>query len=72
MILDEQFRKATPDSRLTWSDPPGHWQIDAEHVRLVVEPRGQTDFWQHTYDGSIAVGDVDSTTHSPVKFATTS
>jgi regulation of enolase protein 1 (concanavalin A-like superfamily) len=50
-ILDERFRSAVLDTRLQWLNPPQRWQADPALPALVVEPEGQTDFWQRTHYG---------------------
>lgn len=50
-ILHEMFRAPAIDSRLGWFNPPTHWRLDPELPALVIEPDGQTDFWQRTHYG---------------------
>lgn len=50
-LLHEDFRGLTLDGRLGWLNPPQRWRLDARGPRLVVEPDGQTDFWQRTHYG---------------------
>jgi regulation of enolase protein 1 (concanavalin A-like superfamily) len=50
-LLHEDFRAAALDSRLAWFNPPKHWRLEARGPGLVVEPDGQTDFWQRTHYG---------------------
>lgn len=51
LFLHEDFRAAALDSRLAWFNPPKRWRLDARGPGLVVEPDGQTDFWQRTHYG---------------------
>lgn len=48
-LLD--FQAATLDTRLEWFNPPKRWRLDSRGPGLVVEPDGQTDFWQRTQYG---------------------
>jgi uncharacterized protein len=47
----EDFRAAGLDARLGWFNPPKRWRLGARGPGLVVEPDGQTDFWQRTHYG---------------------
>ena len=51
LLLHEDFRAAAFDSRLEWFNPPKRWWLDARGPGLVIEPDGQTDFWQRTHYG---------------------
>ena len=53
-ILDEHFRHTPLDARLAWFNPPDRWRCEASPPGLVVEPHGQTDFWQQTHYGFCA------------------
>ena len=50
-LLHEDFRGAALDARLAWFNPPKRWRLDVCGSGLVVEPDGQTDFWQRTHYG---------------------
>lgn len=50
-MLHEDFRAAALDPRLEWLNPPKRWSLDPQGPGLVVEPDGQTDFWQRTHYG---------------------
>ena len=50
-LLHEDFRATALDARLGWLNPPKRWRLDARGSGLVVEPDGQTDFWQRTHYG---------------------
>ena len=47
--LDEQFDGTEFDARLTWHCESPTWAIQAG--RLVVQPKGESDFWQRTHYG---------------------
>jgi regulation of enolase protein 1 (concanavalin A-like superfamily) len=53
-LLHEAFRATALDARLAWFNPPQLWRLDSRGPRLVVEPDGQTDFWQRTHYGFCA------------------
>jgi uncharacterized protein len=50
-ILHDDFRSAALDSRLVWFNPPQRWRLEPHLPALVIEPDGQTDFWQQTHYG---------------------
>ena len=50
-LLHEDFQAAALDARLEWFNPPKRWRLDSHGPGLVVEPDGQTDFWQRTHYG---------------------
>jgi uncharacterized protein len=50
-MIDERFASADLDPRLQWMNPPVVWRVDASRGRLLVEPDGETDFWQRTHYG---------------------
>jgi len=50
-MIDERFASADLDPRLQWMNPPAGWRLDAPRGRLLVEPDGETDFWQRTHYG---------------------
>jgi regulation of enolase protein 1 (concanavalin A-like superfamily) len=50
-ILHEAFQAAAMDPRLEWFNPPQLWRVEPSLPGLVVQPRGQTDFWQRTHYG---------------------
>lgn len=45
-LLREDFQGAALDSRLAWFNPPKRWRLGLPGPGLVVNPDGQTDFWQ--------------------------
>lgn len=47
----DEFRSAALDARLEWFNTPQRWRLDARLPALVMEPDGQTDFWQQTHYG---------------------
>jgi len=49
IILNERFKRAKPDARLRWLNPPPAWSL--ESAGLMVRPAAETDFWQRTHYG---------------------
>ncbi|MCX6620866.1 MAG: DUF1349 domain-containing protein [Acidobacteria bacterium] len=50
-MLDENFDREQLDQRLEWRNPPERWWMDDATSRLMVEPRGRTDYWRKTAYG---------------------
>jgi regulation of enolase protein 1 (concanavalin A-like superfamily) len=50
-LLHEAFRTSAVDARLGWLNPPERWRLDGNGPGLIVEPDGDTDFWQRTHYG---------------------
>lgn len=50
-FINETFERDTLHPLLQWFNPPASWRVDALRARLLVEPDGQTDFWQRTHYG---------------------
>ena len=77
LVLCETFRGPALDPRLRWFCEPGGWRIEPSTPALVVEPDGETDFWQRTHYGFQAdnghflyvevPGDFAITTHVRVR-----
>ena len=51
MPFSENFDRAGIDPRLQWLNPPPVWRVDERNSVLVVEPAGNSDFWQRTHYG---------------------
>jgi hypothetical protein len=49
--IDETFDRETLHPLLEWLNPPASWRVDAAQSRLLVNPDGETDFWQRTHYG---------------------
>lgn len=49
--IHETFKGENLHPALEWLNPPSSWRMDAVRSRLVVEPGGETDFWQRTHYG---------------------
>jgi hypothetical protein len=48
-LLRGDFQAAALNSRMAWFNPPKRWRLDARGPGLVVEPDGQTDFWERMH-----------------------
>ena len=49
ILLNERFKRANPDARLCWLNPPPAWSIGP--AGLTFHPAAETDFWQRTHYG---------------------
>ena len=51
LVICETFERQTLHPLLKWFNPPPSWRVDTALSRLLVEPSGETDFWQRTHYG---------------------
>jgi len=50
-LIHEMFKGETLHSSLEWLNPPASWRVDTARSRLLLQPSGETDFWQRTHYG---------------------
>jgi uncharacterized protein len=50
-LLNETFSNEALHPLLKWMNPPQVWRVEHSRSQLVLEPDGETDFWQQTHYG---------------------
>jgi regulation of enolase protein 1 (concanavalin A-like superfamily) len=50
-FISETFEGENLNPLLHWLNPPASCRVDARRSRILVEPSGETDFWQRTHYG---------------------